>query len=133
GKKSTTAQTVTFTRGATVDEVTNKVTYDDWSENGKHTFDAVNVPYVTGYRASEEVPKVTVTPDSKSNTVNVTYVAKTYDVYIFYQKVSTIYDSDSIDGSDAIFYRKDFDKYANGKLGIAKPEVLRGHYGESIN
>src|SRR5699024_10534434 len=121
GKKSTTTQTVTFTRGATVDEVTNKVTYDDWSENGKHTFDAVNVPYVTGYRASEEVPEVTVTPDSKSNTVNVTYVAKTYDVYVFY-----IYKT-------PIDNREDFDKHANGELGIAKPEVLRGHYGESIN
>src|SRR5699024_3217678 len=29
--------------------------------------------------------------------------------------------------------REDFDKHANGELGIAKPEVLRGHYGESIN
>ena len=133
GEKTTRKQTVTFTRDATVDEVTGKVTYGTWSENGKHIFDEVNVPYITGYRASEEVPEVTVTPDSKSNTVNVTYVAKTYDVYIFYQKVSTIYDNDSSDGSDIIFYRKDFDKYANGKLGIAKPEVLRGHYGESIN
>ena len=133
GKKSTTTQTVTFTRGATVDEVTGKVTYGTWSENGKHIFDEVNVPYITGYRASEEVPEVTVTPDSKSTTIDIAYVAKTYDVYIFYQKVSTIYDNDSSDGSDIIFYRKDFDKYANGKLGIAKPEVLRGHYGESIN
>ena len=133
GKKTTRKQTVTFTRDATVDEVTGKVTYGTWSENGKHIFDEVNVPYITGYRASEEVPEVTVIPDSESTKVNVTYVAKTYDVYIFYQKVSTIYDSDSSDGSDAIFYRKDFDKYANGKLGIAKPEVLRGHYGESIN
>ena len=121
GKKSTTTQTVTFTRGATVDEVTNKVTYDDWSENGKHTFDRVDVPYITGYRSSEEVPEVTVTPDSKSNTVNVTYVAKTYDVYVFYINGTSIYD------------RESFDKHANGELGIAKPEVLRGRYGESIN
>ena len=133
GKKTTRKQTVTFTRDATVDEVTGKVTYGTWSENGKHIFDEVNVPYITGYRASEEVPEVTVTPDSKSTTIDIAYVAKTYDVYIFYQKVSTIYDNDSSDGSDIIFYRKDFDKYANGKLGIAKPEVLRGHYGESIN
>ena len=136
GKKSTTTQTVTFTRGATVDEVTNEVTYGTWSENGKHTFDKVDVPYITGYRSSEEVPEVTVTPDSKSNTVNVTYVAKTYDVYIFYQKVSTSYNKDSnnsSDGSDFIFNRKSFDRYANGEVGIAKPEVLRGHYGESIN
>ena len=136
GKKTTTTQTVTFTRGATVDEVTDKVTYDDWSENGKHTFDKVDVPYITGYRASEEVPEVTVTPDSKSNTVDVTYAAKTYDVYIFYDYVATSYDRDNIDSSDGgggIFYRKDFDKYANGEVGIAKPEVLHGHYGELIN
>ena len=133
GKKSTTTQTVTFTRGATVDEVTNKVTYGTWSENEKHIFDEVNVPYITGYRASEEVPEVTVTPDSKSTTIDIAYVAKTYDVYIFYQKVSTIYDNNSIDGSDDILNRKSFDRYANGELGIAKPEVLRGHYGESIN
>ena len=136
GKKSTTTQTVTFTRGATVDEVTGEVAYGNWSENGKHSFDKVDVPYITGYRASEEVPEVTVTPDSKSNTVDVTYVAKTYDVYIFYKKVSTSYDKDSnnsSDGSNFIFNRKSFDRYANGEVGIAKPEVLRGHYGESIN
>ena len=139
GKKTTSVQTVTFTRGATVDDVTGEVAYDNWSENGKHTFDKVDVPYITGYRSSEEVPEVTVTPDSKSNTVNVTYVAKTYDVYIFYKKVSTSYDKDGndnhdgSDGSDFIFDRKSFDRYVNGEVGIAKPEVLRGHYGESIN
>ena len=136
GKKTTSVQTVTFTRGATVDEVTGEVAYGNWSENGKHTFDKVDVPYITGYRSSEEVPEVTVTPDSKSNTVDVTYAAKTYDVYIFYDYVATSYDRDNIDSSDGgggIFYRKDFDKYANGEVGIAKPEVLHGHYGELIN
>lgn len=136
GKKTTRKQTVTFTRDATVDEVTGKVTYGTWSENGKHIFDKVNVPYITGYRASEEVPEVTVTPGSKSNTVDVTYAAKTYDVYIFYDYVATSYDKDSNDSrddSDFIFNRKSFDRYANGEVGIAKPEVLRGHYGESIN
>ena len=121
GKKTTRKQTVTFTRDATVDEVTGKVTYGTWSENGKHIFDEVNVPYITGYRASEEVPEVTVIPDSESTKVNVTYVAKTYDVYVFYINGTSIYD------------RESFDKHANGELGIAKPEVLRGRYGESIN
>lgn len=124
---ATTTQEVTFTRGATVDDVTGEITYGNWSENGKHIFDKVDVPYIPGYRASEEVPELAVTPDSKSTTVDVTYAAKTYDVYVFYVNVDTGY------GNDAIFDRKDFDKYANGELGIAKPEVLRGHYGESIN
>lgn len=118
---ATTTQEVTFTRGATVDDVTGEITYGNWSENGKHIFDKVDVPYIPGYRASEEVPELAVTPDSKSTTVDVTYAAKTYDVYVFYINGTSIYD------------RKDFDKHVNGELGIAKPEVLRGHYGESIN
>ena len=86
GKKSTTTQTVTFTRGATVDEVTNKVTYDDWSENGKHTFDKVDVPTVPGYTASGEVPKVEVTPDTQSSTVNITYSANAGTQTIIYKE-----------------------------------------------
>ena len=85
GKKSTTTQTVTFTRGATVDEVTNKVTYDDWSESGKHTFDKVDVPTVPGYTASGEVPSIVVTPETKDQTVNITYTANDGTQTIVYQ------------------------------------------------
>ena len=84
GKKTTTTQTVTFTRGATVDEVTNEVTYDDWSENGKHTFDKVDVPTVQGYTASGDVPSLTVTPDSQSTNVTVTYNANEQTATITY-------------------------------------------------
>ncbi|MDY5246743.1 MAG: YSIRK-type signal peptide-containing protein, partial [Ligilactobacillus salivarius] len=86
GKKSTTTQTVTFTRGATVDEVTNKVTYDDWSENGKHTFDKVDVPNVQGYTASGEVPSIVVTPETQtqSSKVNITYTANAQTATITY-------------------------------------------------
>ena len=84
GKKSTTAQTVTFTRGATVDEVTNKVTYDDWSENGKHTFDKVDVPTVPGYTVSGEVPEVVVTPETQSSKVDITYTANAQTATITY-------------------------------------------------
>ena len=84
GKKSTTAQTVTFTRGATVDEVTNKVTYDDWSENGKHTFDKVEVPTVQGYTASGEVPSIVVTPETQSSKVDITYTANAQTATIIY-------------------------------------------------
>ena len=84
GKKSTTTQTVTFTRGATVDEVTNKVTYDDWSENGKHTFDKVEVPTVQGYTASGEVPSIVVTPETQSSKVDITYTANAQTATIIY-------------------------------------------------
>ena len=84
GKKSTTTQTVTFTRGATVDEVTNKVTYDDWSENGKHTFDKVDVPTVPGYTASGEVPSIVVTPETQSSKVDITYTANAQTATITY-------------------------------------------------
>ncbi|MFJ6921394.1 MAG: hypothetical protein ACIRZX_09880, partial [Lactobacillus crispatus] len=84
GKKSTTTQTVTFTRGATVDEVTNKVTYDDWSENGKHTFDKVEVPTVPGYTASGEVPSIVITPETQSSKVNIAYTANSQTIHINY-------------------------------------------------
>lgn len=75
GKKSTQTQSVTFTRTATKDLVTNKVIYGDWSEHGSHTFGAVDVPEVIGYTASCSVPRITVGPDSKDSTVDITYTA----------------------------------------------------------
>lgn len=105
GKQSTTTQTVTFTRGATVDEVTNEVTYDDWSENGKHTFDKVEVPSVPGYTASGEVPEVEVTPETQSATVNITYTANAQKAKITYIDDTTKTNLDSKD--------------ANGKFGQA--------------
>ena len=84
GKKSATAQTVTFTRDATVDEVTGEVAYGNWSENGKHTFDKVDVPTVQGYTASGDVPSLTVTPDSQSTNVTVTYNANEQTATITY-------------------------------------------------
>ena len=85
GKKSTTTQTVTFTRGATVDEVTNKVTYDDWSEGGKHTFDKVDVPTVPGYTASQnEVPATKVTSDTTNQTIDISYTANSQTTHINY-------------------------------------------------
>ena len=75
GKETVTNQTVTFTRNATVDEVTGNVTYGSWSENGKHTFVTVNVPTVPGYTANSNVLSLTVTPDSKDTTVEIDYTA----------------------------------------------------------
>ena len=105
GKKTTTTQTVTLTRGATVDEVTNEVTYDDWSENGKHTFDKVDVPNVPGYTASGEVPSIAVTPETQSSKVDITYTANTQAATITYIDDTTKTNLDS--------------KEANGKFGQA--------------
>ncbi|KIU20262.1 mucin-binding protein [Weissella cibaria] len=46
--------TVTFSRTATVDAVTGKVTYGDWiASNGDTTFDAVTSPVISGYVADK--------------------------------------------------------------------------------
>lgn len=85
GKKTITMQTVTFTRDATVDEVTGKVTYGNWSENGKHTFDKVEVPTISGYTANGDVPSIVVTPSSTSGLDKVvTYVANEGSQTIIY-------------------------------------------------
>ena len=85
GKKTITMQTVTFTRDATVDEVTGKVTYGNWSENGQHTFDKVEVPTISGYTANGDVPSIVVTPSSTSGLDKVvTYVANEGSQTIIY-------------------------------------------------
>ena len=82
GKTTTSHQTVTFTRTATVDEVNGKVTYGDWSENGKHQFNEVTVPSYAGYEAkvTGSTAAETVTPDSGDQTVTITYDHKTVEV-----------------------------------------------------
>lgn len=74
GQPKTINQTVTFTRGGHIDQVTDQITWDSWSENGQHTFDAVDSPQVKGYDPSQaQVSALTVDPDSKSSVVNVAY------------------------------------------------------------
>lgn len=68
-------QSVVFTRPDSIDEVTGKHVYGNWSENGKHKFAQVDVPAKVGYAPSVTVPEIEVTPDSKPETINVTYVA----------------------------------------------------------
>ena len=85
GKKTITMQTVTFTRDATVDEVTGEVTYGNWSENGQHTFDKVEVPTISGYTENSDVPSIVVTPSSTSGLDKViTYVANEGSQTIIY-------------------------------------------------
>ena len=84
GKQIVTNQTVTFTRNATVDEVTGNVTYGPWSENGKHEFATVDVPNVPGYTATGDVPSLTVTPDSKDTDVTIDYTANQQNTQIVF-------------------------------------------------
>lgn len=68
-------QSVTFTRHMGKDEVTGKnVPIGDWDKSS-YKFDAVNIPVKSGYVSSVTAPEEIVTPDSKPETVNVTYVA----------------------------------------------------------
>ena len=70
----TITQEVTFTRSGVLDEVTKGLTYGDWSEGGKHTFDKIDVPTIPGYTPSQEtINSLVVTPDTDSTTVNITY------------------------------------------------------------
>ena len=78
----TITQEVTFTRSGFLDEVTKGLTYGDWSEDGKHTFDKIDVPTIPGYTPSQEtIDSLVVTPDTDSNktTVNITYSKNSAD------------------------------------------------------
>ncbi|MDF4188234.1 BspA family leucine-rich repeat surface protein [Ligilactobacillus salivarius] len=82
GKVSTTTQTVHLTRTATVDEVTGKVTYGDWSTG---SFDSYVVPSVDGYTASQDkVDTATVTSDTQNSEVNITYTANPQSIKVNY-------------------------------------------------
>src|SRR5699024_1835830 len=66
---------VTFTRTATKDQVTGKVTYDAWTPTGNDDFPAVDSPTITGYTPSvAQVGAVNNVAANASNTVkNVVY------------------------------------------------------------
>lgn len=66
-------QTVKFTRTADKDQVTGKITYNDWTPvSGK--WDAYNAPVINGYQATPTViPEQDVTADTKNTTVNIMY------------------------------------------------------------
>ncbi|WP_156468651.1 mucin-binding protein, partial [Streptococcus sp. DD10] len=67
--KDPTEQSVTFTRKATVNLVTKKVTYTDWESTNK-TWDRVEVTVLTGYIADKkEIPAKEVTTPAKDTKV----------------------------------------------------------------
>ncbi|WP_270764419.1 mucin-binding protein [Weissella confusa] len=65
---------VSFSRIATVDDVTGKVTYGDWVADGDTTFDAKQSSVLAGYTASnEQIDAIEVTADTGDVTKTVTY------------------------------------------------------------
>lgn len=68
-------QTVKFTRTAEKDQVTEKITYNDWTPStGK--WDAYTAPVIDGYEANlATIPEQDVTADTKNTTVNIMYTA----------------------------------------------------------
>ena len=82
-------QKVTFTRNATVDLVTGKLTYLAW-DNDSQTFDDVVSPNVNGYTADPEtVQKQTVKPTDNDTIVTVKYTRGSYNIKIDYVDSNT--------------------------------------------
>lgn len=78
---NTTKQTVTFTGTKEVDSLTGKTVSVSWSENGKHVFEEVDAPTVNGYAINGSAPQEIVTPDSKDETINITYTGNAMQTY----------------------------------------------------
>lgn len=83
-KPTVNEQTHTFTRSASLDLVTNKINYGNWSDNGTFTFNAVKIPTVAGYTPSGTAPAVTVKPDSSDQALTVTYKANGQNITVNY-------------------------------------------------
>ena len=75
GQTKSITQTVNFKRTATLDLVTNQITYGKWQGDG--SFEAVTIDPIAGYKASQDtVPKITPTAMADDITINVTYFAQ---------------------------------------------------------
>ena len=70
-------QTITFTRNATVNEVTGQVTYTDWQPSGNDDYNAVESPAVKGYTPTQKTVEAenNVSVNSTDQVVNVVYTA----------------------------------------------------------
>lgn len=74
GAKLITTQKVTFTRTATFDKVTGKVTYSEWKVNGSAQWDVYTAPTFSGYTASQsEVAAEKVSVDTADSNIEITY------------------------------------------------------------
>ena len=70
-------QTITFTRSATVNEVTGQVTYTDWQPSDNDDYNAVESPAVKGYTPTQKTVEAenNVSVNSTDQVVNVVYTA----------------------------------------------------------
>ena len=94
-------QKVTFTRNATVDLVTGKLTYLTWDKDSQ-TFDEVISPKVNGYTADPEtVQKQVVKPADKDTIVTVKYMRGNYNINIDYVDSNTgkVVKTDKVSGN----------------------------------
>ncbi|KRM52958.1 hypothetical protein FC64_GL000101 [Ligilactobacillus araffinosus DSM 20653] len=68
-------QTITFTRNATVNKVTGKVTYSNWQSSGNDGYDAVESPIVKDYTPTQKTVEAenNVSVNSANQVVNVVY------------------------------------------------------------
>ena len=64
---------MTFTRDKTVNSETDEVTFEAWSEDGKHTFEAFSPKAIKGFSPSRAVDAVVVSPESEDSVANVSY------------------------------------------------------------
>ena len=74
GAKLIITQKVTFTRTATFDKVTGKVTYSEWKVDGNTQWDAYTAPTFSGYTASQsKVAAEKVSVDTADSNIKITY------------------------------------------------------------
>nr|WP_232772254.1 hypothetical protein [Lactobacillus crispatus] len=74
GAKLVITQKVTFTRIATFDKVTGKVTYSEWKVDGNTQWDAYTAPTFSGYTASQsKVAAEKVSVDTADSNIKITY------------------------------------------------------------
>ncbi|HFU3812064.1 TPA: Rib/alpha-like domain-containing protein, partial [Streptococcus suis] len=86
---ATVTQTATFTRTATVDKVTGKVTYTEWTSEDAE-LDRVDSPAIQGYTPNmTNVPALTVNADTEDQSVVVIYTPDVQKASVTYTDETT--------------------------------------------
>ncbi|EDX43010.1 MBG domain-containing protein [Limosilactobacillus reuteri] len=74
GQRQIITQTVKFTRTATFDAVTGKVTYSGWQVDGNDEWPAYTAPEINGYTASQvSIPAEMVIPSDENQSIEIEY------------------------------------------------------------
>ena len=77
GKTTKVTQTVNFTRMATFDEVTGKITYSNWASSEPTEWSQYAAPEVAGYTATQMVKSQVVSAETADETIRISYTANT--------------------------------------------------------